>query len=342
MSWLPYRDSLLSESNQAMIDEWTTDTEDTMVLLQEEIERLESELRLRDEALAQSARRPSGAGDAEEDHRELLLRVEDLKGELASRDESIALLLEQIRLFEEAESASRAEWEQLSSWVTEVERRVERRDTSSQDLQLELETERNQAAAQRMAFEKDRRAWEAQREALEEEAEHLRAQLAALANHTEAAPDAAYAALESENRRLRDTCHTLVRASAEASDASRLRGQLQAAQQQIDELRKERAQAEDEHERERMEADTAMATLRKELVVASLKAADEAAVTPPGASAAADAAAPPAEAELSVDERIRALRQHLVDIHEREQAERNRKTIGARLSRLWKSTAPGA
>ena len=320
-----------------MIEEWTTEAEDTMVLLQEEIERLENELRLRDEALAETARASAPADVSSDESRELVNRIEDMKCELSSRDESIALLLEQIRLFEEAESASRAEWEQLSSWVTEVERRVERRDTASQDVQLELETERNQATAQRLAFEKDRRGWEAQRTVLEEENERLRGKIAELANHTEATPDAAYAALESENRRLRDTCHTLVRASAEAADASRLRTQVQAAQQQIDELRKELAQLSDDRARERMEAEAAMAALRNQAVVATLKTADE-----PLKAPILHPATHGDNAHLSVDERIRALRQHLVEIHERERAERNRKSLGARLSRLWRTTGPAA
>ncbi|MDR3632952.1 MAG: hypothetical protein P4L84_03895 [Isosphaeraceae bacterium] len=319
-----------------MIDEWATDTEDTMILLQEEIERLENELRLRDEALAETSRgQAEGTSAASEESLELQNRIEDMKYELSSRDESIALLLEQIRLFEEAESASRAEWEQLSSWVTEVERRVERRDTASQDIQLELETERNQATAQRHAFEKDRRGWEAQRQALDDENERLRSKIAELANHTEASPDAAFAALESENRRLRETCHTLVRASAEAADASRLRTQLQSAQQQVDELRKELTQLNDDRTRERMEAEAALAALRNQVVVATLKVAEEP-VKPPAVETPAQEAPGP----LSVDDRIRALRQHLVEIHEREQAERNRKSLGSRLSRLWRNTGP--
>lgn len=326
---------LLPESEQAMIDEWTTNADETMLLLQEEIERLENELRLRDEALVESGRSAEPQTATPEESLELQQRIEDMRSELASRDDSISLLLEQIRLFEEAENASRAEWEQLSTWVTEVERRVERRDNANQDVQLELETERNQATAQRHAFEKDRRGWEAQRTALEDENERLRSKIAELANHTEAAPDAAYAALESENRRLRETCHTLVRASAEAADANRLRAQLEAAQVQVEELRKELAQVNDDRQRERMEHEAAMVALRKELVVASLKAVDEGPQAPKVPAPVAEEDAP-----LSVDERIRALRQHLVDIHERERAERANKSLGARLSRLWRNTSP--
>lgn len=320
-----------------MIDEWTTDAEDTMILLQEEIERLENELRLRDEALAGSRCGADVPAAASDEHVELHQRIDDMRCELASRDESIALLLEQIRLFEEAESASRTEWEQLSAWVTEVERRVERRDTVSQDVQLELETERNQSTAQRLAFEKDRRAWEAHRDTLEDEVERLRSKIGELANHTEASPDAAFAALESENRRLRETCHSLVRASAEAADASGVRAQLQTALSQLEELRKEIAQLNDDRARERLESEAALAALRNQLVVATLKPAEE---PPKAAPSAVRTAAPEPVETLSVDERIRALRQHLVEIHEREQAERTRNSLGSRLSRLWRNTGP--
>lgn len=321
-----------------MLEQWTTESEDTMILLQEEIERLENELRLRDEALAGSHHPSDAPPAAFGESLELHQRIEELRGELTGRDESIALLLEQIRLFEEAETASRAEWEQLSSWVTEVERRVERRDTVNQDVQLELETERNQATAQRLAFEKDRRGWEAQREALEDELERLRVKLAELANHTEAAPDAAYAALESENRRLRETCHTLVRASAEAADANGLRTQLQLALNQVEELRREVEQLNDDRQRERLEAEAAQAAMRNQMVVAALKPAVEEPVvkTPPVVLAQPEVR----PESLSVDDRIRALRQHLVEIHERERAERTKNSLGSRLSRLWRNTGP--
>src|SRR5947208_13938421 len=52
-------------------------------------------------------------------------QVASLTAEIASREETISLLLEQARLFEEAEAADRANWEQLNHWVQELEQRVE-------------------------------------------------------------------------------------------------------------------------------------------------------------------------------------------------------------------------
>ncbi len=319
-----------------MIDEWTTDGDETLLLLQEEIERLEYELRLRDEAMVESFQDGEATVHIVPDSLHLERKIDELSADLASRDESIALLLEQVRLFEEAESASRAEWEQLNNWVSEVERRVERRDPAAQELQLELETARNQLEAQRRAIEKDRALWEAQREVYEDEAQRHRDELAKLAARPDGGPDAAYQALETENRRLRETCHTLVRGSAEAADANRLRSQLAATQAQLDELRREHGQAVDEHKRERLEAENTIASLRNQLAVASLKPAEE-----PSRPAPAAAPAPvDATATLSVDERIRALRQHLIEIHDREREERDRNKLSSRLSRLWRHTGP--
>ena len=66
---------------------------------------------------------------------ELRQELARLDAELAARDETINLLLDQIQLVEEAESASRAEWEQLAAWVTEVEERVERQAGAASDLE---------------------------------------------------------------------------------------------------------------------------------------------------------------------------------------------------------------
>jgi hypothetical protein len=117
--------------------------QDTVVLLQDEIARLEEELRQRDEApmgdsigadfdLAQGAGDQVTAADS--------ARLAELMTDLARRDETIALLLEEIRLVEEAEAAGRAEWEQLNQWVGQVEQRVDSRDEQDTQLVQELAT----------------------------------------------------------------------------------------------------------------------------------------------------------------------------------------------------------
>ena len=86
---------------------WPEHAEDTIALLEEEIARLEDELRLRDRGDGRSSSRPSepSAVDAA---RPTTDRTPDRRAdaELAAREETIALLLEQTRLADEAEAAS--------------------------------------------------------------------------------------------------------------------------------------------------------------------------------------------------------------------------------------------
>ena len=114
--------------------------------------------------------------------------LERLCAELAARDETINLLLDQLRLVEEAESASRVEWEQLTQWVTEVEERMERQDgAGTGQLALELDAHRSQAEELRSRLDLERKAWNDQRRGLENEIQRLQA-LLALAAQEAAAP----------------------------------------------------------------------------------------------------------------------------------------------------------
>ena len=305
---------------------WITDADDTVGLLQDEIARLEDELRLRDEALTAARASAEPVGRADDEARER--RISDLTAELTVRDESIGLLLEQVRLFEEAEATARAEWEQLNRWVQEVERRVENRDTDGRDLLLEMETERNRAEALRVTFERERGVWEGQRRVLEEDVAQLRKQLTDLANRAEPGTDAALVALEHENRRLRETCQSLVRTSAEAAEAGHLRHQIAATEDQLNVARRELRQALDDGERERIEHETALAAARTQAAREALRQSEM--------LGGADL-----NSSLSADERIRALRQHLCEIHDREEADRLKNRLAARLSRLWRHTSPG-
>ena len=54
--------------------------------------------------------------------------VERFQAELVSRDETIRLLMDELIRVEEAQAATRAEWEQLDAWVAELEHRVEGQD----------------------------------------------------------------------------------------------------------------------------------------------------------------------------------------------------------------------
>jgi chromosome segregation ATPase len=92
--------------------------DDSITLLQEEIARLEDELRMHTES-----RGPSSV--SHEADQELREKLDALTTQLTDRDETILLMFDQVRSLEEALSASREEWEQLDRWVQEVEQRVE-------------------------------------------------------------------------------------------------------------------------------------------------------------------------------------------------------------------------
>ena len=162
-------------------DQTDADYLETIALLQDEIARLEEELLAREEigpSSAQTDRSRADPGDPDElPNRQELDR---LGADLAARDETINLLLDQLRLVEEAESASRVEWEQLTQWVAEVEQRIERQDgAGTEKLALELDAHRKQAEECRLQLDLERTAWIDQRRGLENEIHRLQSLLAA-------------------------------------------------------------------------------------------------------------------------------------------------------------------
>jgi hypothetical protein len=302
------------------------DYQETIALLQDEVVRLENELRSRDEA-DQGPAEPAPVDAAAEEAAGR--RVASLMTELANREETINLLLEQARLFEEAESADRANWEQLNHWVQELEQRVES-GGSAGAVRDAVEGERRKAESERQAFEAERRSWEAERTALASESEKLRAMLSQAAKQPDAAGDAVLKALEKENRRLRSATSELARLSAAAAEAESLRAQVEADKDELARIRREQQQAADDLQRERKEHEAIIAGLRSQTARDSLKRQEEQVK----AAVSADSG------NLSPDERIRAFRMHLKEIHEKEELDRAQKRLSSRLSRLWRNTGP--
>jgi hypothetical protein len=315
------------------------DYQDTVALLQEEITRLEEEIRIRDEASSDAsgvAENPLSADDGCASDPAEASRTAELNAELARRDETIALLLEEIARFEEAEAAARSEWEQLNQWVTQVEQRVDSRDRQDSALAQELANERRKSEAQRNAAETERKASESQRRLLEQEVERLRGQLTEVAKRKQADPDAelGLAALEGENRRLRRMCDELTRTAAAAGEVDTLRKELRTAQGQLDEASTKIRSLDDDMERERREHEAALAASRTQLACVPRERLE-------GQQEAADDT--PLVHDLSLvsgEERMTAFRQHLQEIHKRELEERAQKRLSARLSRLWRRTGP--
>jgi hypothetical protein len=313
-------------------------TQETVALLLDEIARLENELRARDEAETWRAEAPPTVPSPPVEPRDPSpdSRVEDLTTALAGRDETIAVLLEQTCLFEEAAQAQRAEWEQLTRWVEEVESRVEEQGGRDSRLGDELATERRRHVEAREGRESEARAWEVQRRSLEREVSDLRARLA-----TPQHPDgsnAAVVALEAENQRLREACAALDKAKALAKEVKPLRERLAEALAECDRLRAELEHERDDRRREANEHEAELTALRSEHARAQLETTAESQLS--ARAATADPGAPVTDSAAEADERIRALRDHLREIHQREAEERRARKLSARLSRLWHRTGP--
>lgn len=244
--------------------------EDPVALLQAEIERLEAELRAREEIAAD----PVDRGPDEHSVRE----IGRLQDELALRDETIAELWDHLRHLEEQEAASRVEWEQVQAMIDDLEARL-----AGQSWTIPIESTRGDDHA-------DRHAWAIERGRLTAEIDRLRADLDRAGNSPVAAePDDQTAGLLDEVARLR----------AELQRSSGLETEV-------------------------------------EMLRARLRVADE--NRPPDAPAVSEPSARHQPYDgLSPDERIRALRLHLREVHDKEVEERKSAQLASRLSRLWHS-----
>lgn len=319
----------LSDSPSDTAGPTTADME-TIALLGEEIARLEEEIRIRDLAAAAQSQDPQSFPEPPAHNAETEKRIAQLETEIAGREETIALLLEQTRLADEAEAAGRAEWEQLHNWVQEVERRVAEQTDPGTDLREELGTERRNNELFRQAAEMEQRSWEVQRQALVAEVERLRARFSEVAGESDTTV-AAFGALEHENRQLREAYDELVRSSVALHEMDAITTELQTVRQQHDGLAQELKRHQDDRQRERNEHEANLNALRSQLARDSLRRQDE----------QLRAAAVPASKEslLEADMRIRAFREHLKEIHHDETEQRMRRSLAARLSRLWNHTS---
>jgi hypothetical protein len=312
---------------------------ETIALLQEDVARLEEELLAQQALQAQAAQEPDPTRDEAAELAEAgNLEQERLRRELAARDETIALLLDQLGLVEEAERATRAEWEQLAGWLAEVEDRVERRERGPAGGEAEeVAALRRQLDESRASHARDREAWDRGHRELARENQRLtamaeQAAVVARAQPTEAAgPDARWKALEAQNEGLRERCRELeadCRRQVETLDESLRRARLE-----LEEASRRAAAVEDARARERREFEVALASIRAQSIRTTLHAAHDPPAEPPHLPAETSG---PLEADL----RIRVFRQHLREIHDSEEESRNRNRLGARLARLWTRTGP--
>ena len=221
----------MSEGSEISLSDYL----ETIEILQEEVARLEQELQLRD-ARSQESMLDDIAAKQEEQARVAATEetaiaqdgeFERLKSELADRDETIVLLLDELERVDEAQRASKAEWEQLTGWVAELEHRVEGQDGDAVlRLEHQLATLQQKAEGLERKSEQDRRGWEAQRQIYQQEITQLQGALDQLTESARASgsPDDRDAvasavdpnvveALQAENTRLRAAWQELVDAA---------------------------------------------------------------------------------------------------------------------------------
>jgi hypothetical protein len=341
--------SLDSEQSDSPLDDYL----ETISLLQEEVARLEQELQAHDEgqrdwaashegAVADQADAPSGAEDQSSD----AALLERFKAELAGRDETIGLLLEEVSRAEAAQAATLAEWEHLAEWVAALEHRVEGQDAGAlRELENRLAAQEQKAEAAQAKSDQDRRAWEAHRQIYQAEIARLQGTLDAAASSRAALGDkdgrapqdsgsrpSAVDALQAENLRLRAAWDELAeRATAAAERAQSADVKLAEALHERTQLRHQLEQIEDERSRERLESEATVAELHSQLSQVSLAKPPE-----PPTQQKPEAIS----SELDIELRVRAMRCHFQEIHEREKEERRQKQLITRLSRLWSRTGP--
>jgi hypothetical protein len=326
---------------------------ETIALLQEEVVRLEQELQLHGgiSALGSSLRGAASdqciedAGTVERDA-ETHAEITRLKAELEKRDETVNLLLEQVGLVEESRAASRSEWEQLAGWVAQLEERVAGQDEGAlRELEGRLAAQERESEDLRAKNEQHRRAWELERQVYERELARLQQGIAQAkgpagkAKHGDAdgaspprgAPPEKLRALEDENLRLRVQKESVEKTAAE--NVAALSFKLAKARETREELARQLEQVRDEQRRERLEYETTLAELRTRASHTSLAN---------GESGPAQERSLEQTGALDSDLRVRALRQHLLEIHEREEEVRRENSLASRLSRLWNRTAPRA
>src|SRR5262249_44357216 len=191
---------------------------------------------------------PAGGPDAES---------ERLAAELADRDETIRLLLDELERLEAAQAATRTEWEHLAGWVAELEGRVDGQDSGAlRQLEERLVSQQQEEDTRRQRWEGDRRDWETQRQILEAEIARLQStvNLAATAGGDDVGPvhdchgsaAAAVEALQAENVRLRAAWQELAERSTAAERSESLDEKLALELEQRQELRHQLQQMQDE------------------------------------------------------------------------------------------------
>ena len=302
---------------------------DTIALLYDEIARLEAEIRDRDDA------RITDDLTATRDHNQghdavapLHLLINELSFELAAKEETIALLLEQTRFYEDAAAVQRTEWDELQRWVEDVEHRIDSNDGGESRHLAQIEAEKHRFEGLNNQAVADRSAWELQRRGLDQEIHRLRS----LASQTPTNVSGIFATapLEDENHKLQERLQGMESSMPKTPEVETVRKKLAETLARFDASEVAHRRAGDEWSREKSQLTAALSAAQGQVAREAMLAP---AVKPieSGATSAA----------IEADERIRAFRQHLHELHRREAEERaNRGGLSSRLSKLWHHGSP--
>ncbi len=193
-----------------------------------------------------------------------------------------------------------------------------------------------------MKSEHDRRAWETQRQIYQDEIARLQVRLdqVVTSHEASAAQDSRVTqssgptvevveALQAENVRLRAAWQELVERAAAAEHTESSDAKLAATEEERRQLSRQVEQLQDQRKLERLEHEATVAELQARLSQASLPGPE---VPPPEKSQGG------ISQMLEIDLRVRALRQHMMEMERCEKEERSQKRLAARISRLWSRT----
>ncbi len=281
--------------------------DDTVQLLQVEIDYLRSELAERDERLRmlEDLAEFDGAEDASEETvtaaeaEKLVGRLEQLLVELDQSDTRIAALTELLQTSEEALQTADEESRQLEGWLCEVDRRVGQWE---QEWHAERDVMRNTIAE--LTEQRDR-------------AEH---QLA-----TGATDDASGAARDELVLRLRE-------------EYSRLKAEFLKVEQELEEsrLRLQNASVTDIEQRIAEAVNDALREERLQLAQENASLARERAALARKQEEIQSQLERQGQTVDSADHKIRAFREHLREIHETEPKRPSGPTLSQRMGKLWR------
>ncbi len=281
--------------------------QDEIESLRREVTALQSELAARDQEIADLCDGEFASAKPEEDQLcdtpQLVERLESLLDELQSTDHRIQSMEELLRVADEAQLAEVEERRQIEDWVTEIETRVRRRE---EEWQSQNEQLNNQIAELK---EQREQAHEQLGQALDSNGDEVAKQTQQQLEQTQA-----------QNNKLAELAMELKRENEALKEKmSEFQSEAESGESPAVLQRKLR-----EHELELAQERAEMSRQRAELT----RMRDE-----------LDRATGEAQKDVGTsDLRVKALRDHLREIHDQEQEQRAEERGGglaSRLSRLW-------